>query len=152
MFALGANIKNGLRRTNEDKRKCVEIALENFAEWSDRRVAEVCGVAHTFVGKIRSALVLNTNAPTHRETSDGRKYPSDRKPAAPDPQTKLEDASKEEPQQAHQPAPRVKIDAAERIWAVAKGELDKITKGDVSRERVLLQVIAYCQKRIETHK
>jgi hypothetical protein len=35
---------------------------------------------------------------------------------------------------------------------VAKGHLDKITKGDVSRERVLHQVIAYCQERIRTHQ
>jgi len=44
-------------------------------------------------------------------------------------------------------APRVKIDAADRIWAVAKGHLDKIIDKDESLDRVLDEVIAYCEKR-----
>jgi hypothetical protein len=43
--------------------------------------------------------------------------------------------------------PVVKIDAADRIWAVAKGHLDKITEGDESLPRVLDEVAAYCQRR-----
>lgn len=46
--------------------------------------------------------------------------------------------------------PRVVIDAAERIWAVAKGHLDKITKGDVSRIKVLQKAITYCRQRLKT--
>jgi hypothetical protein len=43
--------------------------------------------------------------------------------------------------------PRVVIDAAERIWAVAKGELDKIIDQDASLVRVMDKVIAYCESR-----
>jgi hypothetical protein len=43
--------------------------------------------------------------------------------------------------------PVVKIDAADRIWAVAKGHLDKIINDDVSLVRVLDEVIAYCESR-----
>jgi len=43
--------------------------------------------------------------------------------------------------------PVVKIDAAERIWAVAKGHLDKIIDEDVSVIRVMDAVAAYCEGR-----
>jgi len=44
----------------------------------------------------------------------------------------------------------VTIDAADRIWTVAKAHLDKITKDDESRERVLLEVISYCSDKLTT--
>lgn len=44
--------------------------------------------------------------------------------------------------------PKVIIDTADHIWAVAKSHLDKITKGDVSREKVLREMIAYGEKRL----
>lgn len=148
VFALGANAKNGLRRTNEDKRKCISIALERWPEWSDRRIAEVCGVGHPTVSKMRPDVENFSTSPARTDTL-GRKQPATKPkaevPAHPDDLPSAE-------QEPAQPTPRVKIDAAERIWAVAKGQLDKITKGDVSRERVLLQVIAYCQERIRTHQ
>ena len=148
VFALGANAKNGLRRTNEDKRKCVSIALERWPEWSDRRIAEVCGVGHPTVSKMRPDVEKFTT-PTTRTDTLGREQPATKPKAEVPPHP--DDLPGAERQPA-QPTPRVKIDAAERIWAVAKGHLDKITKGDVSRERVLLQVIAYCQERIKTHQ
>jgi hypothetical protein len=147
VFALGANTKNGLRRTNEDKRKCVSIALQRWPEWSDRRIAELCGVNNSTVGRIRPTVLQSDT--TTRVGKDGVKQPAT-KPKAEVPPHPDDVPSAE--QQPAQPTPRVKIDAAERIWAVAKGHLDKITKGDVSRERVLHQVIAYCQERIRTHQ
>jgi hypothetical protein len=149
VFALGANAKNGLRRTNEDKRKCVSIALERWPEWSDRRIAEVCGVNNTFVGKRRSLVVSTVDTNATRIGKDGVKQPATKPKAEVPPHPDDLPSAEQEPAP---PTPRVKIDAAERIWAVAKGQLDKITKGDVSRERVLLQVIAYCQERIRTHQ
>ena len=148
VFALGANAKNGLRRTNEDKRKCITIALERWPEWSDSRIAEICGVSHPTVGKIRPTVVKITTI-TERVGKDGVRQPATKPNAGVPPHP--DDLPSAE-QQPAQPTPRVKIDAAERIWAVAKGHLDKITKGDVSRERVLHQVIAYCQERIRTHQ
>ena len=54
-FSLGANRTNGLRRTNADKRHAVEMALREFADRSDRAIAEICGVSYTSVGRFRSA-------------------------------------------------------------------------------------------------
>lgn len=55
LFAVGANGAHGLRRTNEDKRRAVQMVLDEPAwkDWSDRNVAEACGVSHTFVAQIR---------------------------------------------------------------------------------------------------
>jgi hypothetical protein len=94
-------------------------------------------------------LVTDSVTITQRVGKDGVKQPATKPKAEVSPHP--DDLLSAE-QQPAQPTPRVKIDAAERIWAVAKGHLDKITKGDVSRERVLLQVIAYCQERIKTHQ
>jgi len=53
--ALGANADHGLRRTRADKQNAVEIALgiQTFAGQSDRKLADICSVSHTFVSKIR---------------------------------------------------------------------------------------------------
>lgn len=63
--ALSANISNGLRRTNADKRKCVELALKNFSDLSDRGIAELCGVQHNLVRGLRPRQVdeSSTSAP-----------------------------------------------------------------------------------------
>lgn len=75
VFALGANSKNGLRRTNEDKRRCVEIALERWPEWSDRRIAEVCGVSANLPGKMRHDVSPGDTSQTRTDTL-GRKQPA----------------------------------------------------------------------------
>jgi transposase len=57
-YALGANAKHGLKRTNEDKRNAVMIAL-NDIEWSmlsNREIAKLCGVSHTFVISIKEKI------------------------------------------------------------------------------------------------
>lgn len=61
--SLGANAGHRLRRTNEDKRKAVEIALAD-AEWgqlSDRAIAELCGVSNNFVGAVRTSIQVSSD-------------------------------------------------------------------------------------------
>lgn len=43
-------------------------------------------------------------------------------------------------------------DDAERLWVLAKTDLDKILKIDISRERVLHKVIAYANSRLNNNK
>jgi transcriptional regulator with XRE-family HTH domain/uncharacterized ParB-like nuclease family protein len=52
--ALKANSTHGLRRTREDKRHAVNLALddEEFAQLSQRDIAELCGVSQGFVNKV----------------------------------------------------------------------------------------------------
>ena len=84
--ALGANALHGHRRSNADKRRCVEIALHEFPKLSSRALAKLCGVGHTVVDEMRpheEALASDANAT--RTTSDGRQYPARRR-AVPEPQ------------------------------------------------------------------
>jgi len=57
--SLGANANHGIPRSIADKRRAVErmLADEEWATWSDRRVAETCQVSHTFVANIRAGRV-----------------------------------------------------------------------------------------------
>lgn len=85
--ALGANAAHGHRRTNADKRRCVEIALREFPKASSRRIAELCGVGHTLVDQCRPIQVASdATSPTKSRDSridtvtgsDGRQYPAHR--------------------------------------------------------------------------
>jgi hypothetical protein len=74
--ALGANAAHGHRRTNADKRRCVEIALREFPKLSAREVAKLCGVADSFVGDQRRQVQSDC---TSRVTgADGKQYPAKR--------------------------------------------------------------------------
>lgn len=59
-YSLGANTIHGLRRTNADKRQCVEIALKEFGKQSDRAIAEMCGISHEFVRQERANSQVST--------------------------------------------------------------------------------------------
>ena len=74
---IGVNRDHALKRSNADKRRCVEIALKEFGGMSDRAIAEMCGVTQPFVGKIRCQVitVMTSPAPTHRIGKDGKSYP-----------------------------------------------------------------------------
>lgn len=71
-FALSANAKHGLPRSNADKRKSVEIALREFPKLSDRTLAEMCAVSHTTVQRIREDQVAQSA--TSRNGKDGKTY------------------------------------------------------------------------------
>lgn len=54
--AAGSNTSHGIRRTNADKRKAVEMALRDFPKEGDTKIASHCGVDRTFVYKMRDEL------------------------------------------------------------------------------------------------
>ncbi|OGV61314.1 MAG: hypothetical protein A2498_00905 [Lentisphaerae bacterium RIFOXYC12_FULL_60_16] len=70
---------NGLRRTNADKRRCVEIALKEWPKLSSRAVAELCGVAPNTVEAARPAGAQIEHL--NRTGTDGKQYPPTRKRA-----------------------------------------------------------------------
>ncbi len=75
LAAVGANADHGLRRTNEDKRRAVEMLLadEEWRTWSDRMIAEQAKVTHPFVAKIRADLYPppSTTYPLPAQGEDG---------------------------------------------------------------------------------
>lgn len=58
LYSLRANATHGLQRSNEDKRHGVLKLLEDFeySDKSDREIAALCAVSHTFVGRIRARI------------------------------------------------------------------------------------------------
>ena len=75
-FAITANKTHGLRRTNEDKRKAVKMALLHpmGKEKSERMIADDVGVSHTLVQNIAQNLKLTGKLcqSTRRKGKDGR--------------------------------------------------------------------------------
>lgn len=81
-FALAANQANGLRRTNADKHHAVAMAFKEFSDRSDRKIASLVGVSHTFVATLRSQLATVASSEP-RKGADGKT----RKPRTPKPPT-----------------------------------------------------------------
>lgn len=77
LYAVGANAphdRNGLRRTNADKRRAVELLLadEGWAAESNAWIAEKCGVSDRFVSRVRKELSPNRSGmvKVHRGESE----------------------------------------------------------------------------------
>lgn len=77
-YALRVNATHGLKRTNADKRRCVEIACKEFPAVSSRQIAEWCGVSDMLVGGIRQ---VQTDCTSERTGADGKQYPAKREKA-----------------------------------------------------------------------
>jgi hypothetical protein len=58
LFSVGANANHGLRRSNEDKRKCVMMLLQDaeWGKWSDGKISDAAGVSQPFVSDLRKQL------------------------------------------------------------------------------------------------
>jgi hypothetical protein len=79
-YALSANTLHGNRRTNADKRKCVEIALKEFPKMSDRAIAQMCGIDDKTVAVYRMPRMSTCGnsapdpGPQTRVGIDGKTY------------------------------------------------------------------------------
>jgi hypothetical protein len=73
-FALKANQAHGIRRTNADKRRAVEVALAEWPDLSSRSLADLCGVSHEFVQQVRDQV--STVDTSTRKGADGKQYPA----------------------------------------------------------------------------
>ena len=85
--AVASNQRHGLRRTNADKRKAVELALTDCPDWSNRRVAEHVGVGDQLVADVRADLVSRCviHAPDARQGKDQKTYSAKPKKKQPEP-------------------------------------------------------------------
>jgi hypothetical protein len=120
--ALSSNTTHGLRRSNADKRRAVELALKNprSRKMSARAIAEHVGVDHKTVAAIQKEKESVGEIPhvERREGRDGKSYQATTRapahPAKPPPPT---DADYDEAQRQHderhaepEPAPPDTID------------------------------------------
>ena len=107
LFSLGANAHHGVRRTNSDKRRAVHTLLvdDEWKAWSDRKIADTCGVSHTMVAIARRELTQRVATvatpppePTRQQTqcvaTEPPPAPVSPKPAnAPRPDAELDQAA-----------------------------------------------------------
>lgn len=58
LYSVGANRKHGLPPSNADKRKAVELLLNDveWSKWSQHKIASTCGVSTGFVSKLVGEL------------------------------------------------------------------------------------------------
>ena len=72
LAACAANQEHGLRRSNPDKRRAVQVALELQPDWSSRLIAEHVGVGHTIVDVVRRQLAsdASSNVRLPRQSDD----------------------------------------------------------------------------------
>lgn len=75
--ALGANVLHGLRRSNKDKDRCIEIGLREFPKLTDSALGKLCGVDHKTVASYRP-VTLGNSQPEKRIGVDGKMYPAPR--------------------------------------------------------------------------
>lgn len=74
LAAIGANRGHGFHRSNDDKRRAVLALLTDpeWTLWSDRVIARVVGVSHTFVSSLRGSSDCQNCQPAIRTTANGR--------------------------------------------------------------------------------
>lgn len=73
LYAVEANTRHGLNLSNADKRNAVAklLADEEWRRWSNREIANKCGVSHTLVGDMKRELSLESASSEH---DNMRKY------------------------------------------------------------------------------
>ena len=78
LFAIGANVTHGVRRSNADKRLAVSLILDDpeWSAWGNREIARVTGVSEFLVRDMREERVRLNRTP------EGEKVPTVGTPAA----------------------------------------------------------------------
>lgn len=144
-YSIGANRSNRLRRTNADKRRCVEMALEHFADQSDNRIADMTGTSQPFVSSIRKQLITVINSTKlqakTREGRDGKNYPA---PEVKPPQS--QDNAAKPQNQKHERLPKYIPENGMMYAETAVEQLKKIQPLDKQREDAFRMVGEYCYR------
>lgn len=140
LFAAGANAAHGLRRTNADKRKAVEVLLADpeWSQWSDREIGRRCEVHHATVAAIRKTYLDNypDSEATRIVQRGGTEYAqkvtnigrSERAKAQPEePDAQPEEAAVQPEEQTAMPERPAKADPKDAEIARLKEELSNLT-------------------------
>ncbi len=96
--AAGSNIGHGLKRTNKDKRRSVEMIFDAHPDWSNKLISDAAGVGDDLVKEVRQASESETSkdekpSETKKRTgTDGKKYTVKDKPKADTKSTQVSEA------------------------------------------------------------
>ena len=78
--AVQLNIVHGKPLTLHERESAAGHFLRSHPEWSDRRVAEICGLSPKTIGRVRNRVLEDSDRRSSRVGRDGRARPTD--PAA----------------------------------------------------------------------
>jgi len=100
-YALGANAQHGLRRTKQDKRNAVELALKDpeISSLERQEIADLCRVHVRTVYKIQRELNIGDEPATEKPKKPEKAKPEDNRPSA-KPEPTQEEVELEELRQA----------------------------------------------------
>lgn len=106
-YALGANATHGLRRTNADKRRAVEIALREFPKLSSAEIGRVCAVSDMTVKRVRDEQPQQSGGSCERIGADGksRRVPAPKPEDLPPPVNVVALTPRREPVYEPEPVP-----------------------------------------------
>lgn len=142
--ALGANCEHGKPRTNEDIKRTVELAIENFGDKTHDELAEMCNVSKSTIERYRRAKVVSEDlCPEPRVVTrgNGRPYTVNPRPA-PEPDAEdyideqVDDFHQEEddqPERKRRPNLPPPCMGKHHAWAAIRC-LEEIKPNDIERE------------------
>lgn len=139
-LATSANRDHGQRRTTEDKRRAVTIALACKPVASDRMIADHVGVDNKTVAAVRSEvrnfLTCDNGEPAKRVGKDGKEYPARRDPPAPKPMIRFDATDEDELEQMMDEAEaRLSPEGRAHLARLEREAADRLKRRAASRER-----------------
>lgn len=138
--ALSANALHGQRRTNADKRKCVQVAMREFPKLSSREIAELCGVGNQMVSEMRKVCDSHTSTVTGK---DGKQYPATRAPKAEDEADEKPRVQSADEEMMNQPKSDERGAVGMYFAEVAINQLKAIDKDDKERDKAFDAVLEW---------
>jgi len=135
-FALSANAKHGLRRSNPDKRHAIQIALAEFPGLSNHAYEEMCRVSDDLVKKVKGEVQAEKEAELKQKSRKEEKNSPLTDTLAKGPEKVIGKDKKE------YPATRTGIPAKEWISAVRtpKPPISSVTVTTTSLEEVVTEI------------
>lgn len=164
LYSVSANKDHGLRRTNADKRCAVKTLLadKEWRAWSDREIAELCGVSHPFVAAIRNpetaqrqaknrdASATKVNQPVQVESDSTAAANSAPTKEFPSWSTPEEPAEKQQPANEEGPTLPELVDELQAENVTLRRELDAL-KSELGVDDLRVE-LAKAVRLIEHHK
>jgi hypothetical protein len=143
LYSLAANSLNGLRRTNDDKRRAVLTLLEDpeWSLWPQTEIAKTCGVSREFVNRVSQEMsascdrsqdtirTVNRSGKTYQQntTRIGKTKSEASADALPELQSTLDGALLQRPHQDSEPAGSAEEDARNALAQLTNDVLiDKV--------------------------
>lgn len=142
-YALSANYSHGLRRSNADKKRSVELALAEWPKISDREIARICSVSHNFVSEHRAQLSSDDSSTRIGADGKTRKVPAKPAEAVEEHEAVEEDLGTSGQSELSSHEQRWATQAAERAEAPAKVVLTKAQQAFCDEADVAITNLRY---------